>query len=129
MLQDKPIGLIMTFSMAMITEGGTTLREFLRAFERLNDDNACWLQKCRNKPKHEVLYCYIIIAGRVYYRANVSHWEPGGEINATNILKPGGDILKISWPRLVLTPPIVKAPEKIPMRGFQGFRYVTEEIF
>lgn len=68
----------------MLTEGGSTIRGFMTVFEALNETGQCWYQKMRNKPKHEVLYCYIIIGGRIMYRANVSHWEtdPSGILSA-----------------------------------------------
>lgn len=108
----------------MLTEGGSTLLGFMRAFEALNDSDQCWFQKMRNKPKHEVLYCYIVVGGRILYRANVSHWEGG----PAEIMKPNQLVSVVTWNRLVLTAPIVKAPHKILMKGFQGFRY-TDKLF
>jgi hypothetical protein len=124
-MTDKPEALIITWSKQMLTEGGSTLLGFMRVFEALNETEQCWYQKMRNKPKHDVLYCYIIIGGRIMYRANVSHYETG----PAEIMKPNQLVSQINWNRLVLTAPIVKAPHKIEMRGFQGFRYTNELFF
>lgn len=122
---EKPIGIIITWSLKMLTEGGNSMRGFMKAFEAMNDETTVWNQKCRNKPRHEVLYCYIIIGGRIMYRANVA----GYETEPAEILKPNGITSVVTWPRLVLCAPVIKAPHKIPMRGFQGFRYTTDIIF
>ena len=62
MLTDKPIGIIITWSVAMLTEGGSSLHQFMKAFEAMNDpDGGVWFQKMAKRPKHDVLYCYIII--------------------------------------------------------------------
>lgn len=126
MITDKPIGLIITWSVKMLTEGGASLKDFMYEFESMNEpDGGAWFQKCSKKPKHIPLYCYIIIGGRIMYRANISHYETG----TATIKKCNQMIGQIEWPRLVLTAPIIKAPHKIPMRGFQGFRYTHEQIF
>jgi hypothetical protein len=40
-----------------------------------------------------------------------------------------GEERKIDWPRMILAGPFEKAPVDIEMRGFQGFRYVYEELW
>ena len=125
-MEQRPEAIIITWSVAMLTEGNNTLRQFMKAFEALNEPEAgAWFQKMRNKPRHVPLYCFIVVGGRILYRANISHYETGRAL----IIKPNGLKQTIDWPRLVLTGPIVKAPEKIPMRGFQGFRYSNQLFF
>jgi hypothetical protein len=46
----------------------------------VNDGKTAWYSKVIGKPKHEVLYCYIIIGNRVRYRANIVSFESGGEV-------------------------------------------------
>jgi hypothetical protein len=126
-MNEKPIGLIITWSAKMLTEGGASLKSFMQAFESMNEDpdNHFWYQKCRNKPKHDVLYCYIIVSGRIIYRCNVACHTTG----PATITLVNGMTRQIDWPRLVLCAPVIKAPTRIEMRGFQGFRYTHEEIF
>lgn len=125
---DKPIGIIITWSMALLTEGGNTLRMFMKAFEAMNDhDGGAWYQKIRSKPKHEVLCCYIIVGGRILYRCNISHYEM--ENTPKEIIRVNGLPATVTWNRMVLTAPVIKAPMKIPYKGFQGFRYTNEQFF
>lgn len=87
-------------------------------------EDAVWHQKCKNKPKHDVLYLYFIVLGKIKYRLNVMGWNHGTPItlNFTDGQR------EVTWPRLELCGPVLQAPEDIQMRGFQGFRY-TDKLF
>jgi len=103
------------------------VRAFYKRFEDMNNHDGCFLQKCRNKPKHEVLYCYIVANNKVLYRCNVSHWQAGGD--PIEVIGPDDKLKIITWPHLVLTAPVVPAPFNIPFKGFQGFRYIENELW
>lgn len=125
-----PEGIAITWSQQMLAEGFGTEKDFRKHFEALNKrDDSTWIQKISSQPKHEVLYCYIIIAGLVAYRCNISHYEMDG--SSVEIRKPGAPKTfsrrqVVKWKRVVLTAPVVKAPFEIKKPGFQGFRYTTK---
>lgn len=124
-LNQQPDGIIVTWGQSMLTAGHGNLDAFRRIFEReMRAADGCWLQKCRNKPKHDVLFVYIIVANLVEYRANYAGYETG----PMEGMRPNGERVLVTWPRILLTGPMEKAPFEIPMRGFQGFRY-THKLF
>jgi hypothetical protein len=124
----KEEAIAVTWSQQMLNEGFGNEAEFRKAFEEINNtEDGCWLQKMNCRPTQDVLYCFIIIAGKVAYRCNISHYNMTGE--PIRIRKPGdpksfSNHQVIRWKHVVLTGPIIKAPKDIEMRGFQGFRYV-----
>lgn len=120
----QPEGIVVTWGKEMIEEKGGLLN-FIRYFEMImKNEDAVWLQKCRFKPKYvDILYVYIIVNNRVKYRCSyISH-----ETGITEISNGDGyswsSFEIIDWPRILLSGPVVHAPEKIIRRGFQGFRY------
>lgn len=122
-----PVGIVITWSMEMINLKGGLL-QFVRYFEKEmgeQDSETLWLQKCKNKPKYNIIYVYIIVAGHLRYRLNYIDHE-SGEVEINN-----GDGISfsrsetVSWPRLVMAGPFKKNPVKTKMRGFQGFRYCS----
>lgn len=124
-----PEAILITWGKDMLTEGGNTLRAFMREFELLNVPGSgvdYWIQKCKNQPRYMPAHVYIVVCNRILYRANLSHWQDGS--SGVEIMKPNGLRAVIFWNRLVITGPVIKAPHKIKFRGFQGFRY-TDEIY
>ena len=119
----KPDGIVVTFGKEMIKEKGGLLR-FIRWFEEvMATEESYWMHKCKNRPKYEdLLYVYVIICGRVYYRCHYGGYE---KADTTGHLTPGGPSVEIDWPRIVLAGPLVRAKRKIRRPGFQGFRYCT----
>ena len=122
----RPEGIVVTWGKDLIEEKGGLLA-FIRFFEKEMADPDCfWLQKCKNAPKGDVLYVYVIVAGRVAYRC----FYGGHQTGPTNVFNGNGATWSkksvVSWPRIILAGPIEKAPRKIYLRGFQGFRYCTK---
>lgn len=125
-----PVGIVVTWGKDLIREKGGLLA-FIRYFEKtMVGEDSMWLQKCRNRPIHDIDHVYIIVCNQVRYRLYFGGHEPGGIRDIWN-----GDGSSwcshstITWPRLILAGPFVKAPHKITMKGFQGFRYVYEPLF
>jgi len=124
-----PVGVAITWSADMINEKGG-LENFIRYFEQVMGEGSddTWLQKCKSGPKHKILYVYIIINNYVAYRLNYIEFATG----PTHINNGDGISFSrrtsISWSRLVMAGPFVKAPVEIYCRGFQGFRY-TDLLF
>jgi hypothetical protein len=69
---------------------------------------------------------YIIVCGQVRYRLLYAGYAKG----QTTIYNGDGHSWSskqvITWPRVLMAGPFVKAPYKIPLKGFQGFRYTTK---
>ncbi len=120
-MKDRPEAILKTMPQVAIWKEQHP-REFLESMKRVNEGKGYWLAPMPSVPKHEVLYFYFVIGGRVRYRLNLSHYEPGGE----RTFDDGRKWTAATW--AILTGPVVKAPHKIPMRGFQGFRY-SERLF
>lgn len=123
---EPPIGIIITHPLAFFKE--YSLRKYLKEHERMNTDDTCvWYRVMKNLPTQDFLYIYSIYNGKVQHRTNF-----GGFIRNQTMTFPrpeGGSRTFENANALILTGPYVKAPFDIPMKGFQGFRYVTKELF
>jgi len=119
-----PDGICVTFGKEMIAEKGGLLR-FIRWFEHcMKDEDDIWYHKCKGRPSNEdLLYVYVIICNRVYYRCLYGGYEKG---KTEGYLHGDGDIEVITWPRIILAGPFEKAPIRMIRKGFQGFRYCTK---
>ena len=73
-------------------------------------------------PKYDVLHIYLLVDGEIQVRLNIAGYEPGDSRKCWDetIRKPK------YW--AVCTAPVSRPPEKLKMRGFQGFRY-TEDLW
>src|SRR5690349_729192 len=106
-----PDGLIVTISQQMLQQKGyrNWLRNFLSAMAR--DDCTYWMKQGA-KPKHQVLYVYLCIGGKVRFRANFVMTEGPCE-------KKFGDgevMFARAW--IVLAGPLERPPYPIKMNGF-----------
>ena len=121
-----PIAIMITQGKEVVEANGGLLT-FIRHFEGcLRDENSgFWLHKSKNGPLQDVAHVYIIVCNRLRYRVFFGGYERG----ETQVFMRWGEKRIISWPRIILAGPFEKAPHKIQMRGFQGFRYVYEPIF
>lgn len=111
---ERPSAIIVTFPRIFFRE--VSLRQFVREFCQMSESDV-WFCKFAAIPRCEVIHCYIVIENRVRYRANLVGFDPGGEM----IFADGRTATARAW--MLLCGPIVKAPYRISMRGFQGFRY------
>jgi hypothetical protein len=92
-------------------------------YYRLNRmDSAYFLFTLSGIPRIQVLHFYLLVDGRVRFRANISKITGEETIPFTD----GRTIHGKAWAEL--TGPVIRAPFIIKMKGFQGFRY-TEELF
>ncbi len=106
-----------------------TTDQFRKVFERyMRMEDGIWNYRLTNLPRHDVAHVYLVFDGGVQYKVNCVCYE-------RNISKafddaPDGkvrDFPRANW--VLLTGPAVRAPYDIPMKGFQGFRYVTNQLF
>ncbi len=117
----SPVGIIVTFSKKMIYDEIGKEKFIGQILTRLNENReAYWMHTMHIKPKHEVIYCYILYDGKIQMRANIAGFEKGYPVIFLNrrTYTPN------HW--MILTAPVVVAPFDIPMKGFQGFRYCAE---
>lgn len=121
-----PEGIVITFGYDLIEYKGG-LRSFIRHFLlSMHDENCTWLQKCKNAPKNDILYVYIIIAGRLRYRCYYGGYQSGQTSIYNSDARSWSTSTVIIWPRIVLAGPVEKCPFKRQLKGFQGFRYCTK---
>lgn len=119
-------GIAVTFGASMIAEQGGLLN-FLKGFNDVMENaekGDYWMHKLKNKPSVEVDHVYVIVANRLYCRCFFGGYTKEPAMAWT---MDGRDV-EISWGRIILSGPIVKAPFKRTLRGFQGFRY-TKKLF
>jgi hypothetical protein len=117
-----PEGVAITWSKEMIEEGYGSLRLFMDHFMMcMLEEDGMWYQKCKNKPRYDVLYVYIIYGNRLRYRCQFVLYEKG----ETTIYDAHGP-KRVSWSRIGMAGPAVKCPFKRTLKGFQGFRYTTK---
>lgn len=121
-----PIGIIITMGVEVIEANGG-LGRFIRHLESCcrDENSGHWLHKSRNPPKQDIAQVYICILNQIRYRAFYGGYERG----ETAVYMLDGERRKIVWPRILLGGPMEKAPDKITMRGFQGFRYIYEPLW
>lgn len=122
-----PEGIVITWSMDLINAKGG-LMAFIRYFEKVMGEqcgDTLWLQKCNHKPKHDIIYVYIIVAGRLRYRLNYIDFDTG-LVNVGHGGASWSSSQVVNWSRITMAGPFVKNPHKRKLRGFQGFRYCTK---
>jgi hypothetical protein len=100
------------------------MRHFLRDFYFAPNDDPrnCFLFTLSGMPKYEVLHFYLVVGGRVRFRTNIAKFEGERTLAFANHRSIHGN----AW--VWCCAPVVRAPFKIEMKGFRGFRY-TEDLF
>lgn len=118
---EHPEGIVITISQRMLQEKGyrNWLRNFLNAMSQ--EDWTYWMRQ-GGRPKHDILYVYLCIGGKIRYRANFVSSEGPGE----KTFSDGTSLYGKAW--IILAGPVVKPNHPVPMKGFQGFRY-THKLF
>lgn len=121
-----PIGIILTMGKQVVDANGGLLK-FIRHFtDCCKDENSgLWLQKSRAAPAQDIARVYIVVANRIAYRV----YYGGYSKIPTTVFMLDGEQRSFPWPHMMLSGPIEKAPHKIKMTGFQGFRYIYEELW
>lgn len=121
-LSIQPEGIVITFGKKMIDEQGG-LKAFLSHFEEvMKDDDMWWMHKMANVPTQEFDKVYIIVANRLYGRANFG----GIESHPTVCFTADGRSKEVNWKRIIIAGPLERCPFKRTIKGFQGFRYCTK---
>lgn len=128
-IQEPPIGIILTMPKQWFDETGHTPDTCLDAMMKcMNEEEETWLFLKHNLPVLDFLYVYVVFDKKVQLRCNLSHLERGKSYGWADT-PDGKERLFFNKNWIVLCGPAVKAPYEIAMQGFQGFRYVYNEIF
>lgn len=85
-------------------------------------DTVSWRFNLPGRPKYDVLHFYLLLDGLVRFRANIIGYDEAETVRCYDRTNHFGKC----W--VNLGPPVVKAPRRIEMKGFQGFRY-TEGLW
>jgi hypothetical protein len=118
---ERPDGIIITISQEMLKEKG--LKNWLQNFYNCMKCEGCaYYMRLGTIPKQEVLYVYLLIGGKIRYRALCVGYEKDKTIRFDN----GKEMYAKAW--VTLTGPIVKPKVPVERKGFRGFRY-TELLF
>lgn len=128
---EQPDGIIITVGAKMYGDkehGGYRkwLRNFLGAMEisASSEDWFYWFRQ-GNQPKASdtLQYVYLCIGGKIRYRCFYAGSKGPGAMQFTNHTE---EMFGKAW--VLVAGPVERAPFKIEMKGFQGFRY-TEKLF
>lgn len=123
-MNDQPLGIIKTMPKKWLEELETRRGGFERwekLYLQMNKVPHLWYFTLSNKPKHDVLFFYLLIDGAIRYRSNII----GYEYNTTKALYTGGGMFSKVW--VLVARPVIKLENPIKKQGFQGFRYCFEE--
>lgn len=125
-IDQPPIGIMITMGKEVLEANGGGA-EWQKHFESCvrSEESGFWLHKSKNAPKEDIAVVYVIAENFVQYKVFYGGYERG----ETSVWMRSGEERIINWPRMILGGPFVKAPIDIEIRGFQGFRYVYEELF
>lgn len=125
MSTELPIGIIVTLPKKFFEEQNHSA--YLKELQDVNNKDHVWYRVCKNLPVHDVLYVYTIIDNKLHHRAQFAGVERNKNYRFS---RPGGQWREFKNANAILTcGPVVMAPHDIKMKGFQGFRYVTTELF
>lgn len=117
----KPDALIVTMSKQNVNEWGgvDVLDRFFQKQYGKENDATFWYKIGNNLPLHEVLFVYVVIHNKIRWRFNCVGYEDTESV----ILHKAGKPVEYSGKFVIITGVAIKAPEDIPYKGFQGFRY------
>lgn len=85
------------------------------------DRGGMFYWKLSNRPRIDILHCYIVYNGFIRWRCNIAEFLPGQTMYFFSGPCGEREVTGRAW--MILTAPVIKAPQEIPMRGFRGFRY------
>lgn len=126
-MNEPPEGIIVTIANRMYREKGYRkwLRDFMEAMKRseTDEDWFYWLRQGNQPKRPDLRYVYLCIGGKIRFRCFFAGSHGAGRKYFSNHDKP---IDGRAW--VLIAGPVMKAPIKIEMHGFQGFRY-TEKLF
>lgn len=129
---EPPLAIIITQGVEVIQANGG-LWSFMHHFTDTLNSERYWLHKSVRGPVHEIDHVYLVICNRVYGRCLYGGWE-GSNVGCDyqyrrTVTMRSGDVRFFPWAHMILAGPLQKAPCRIEMRGFQGFRYLHQHLW
>jgi hypothetical protein len=125
-IQEPPIGIIITHPISFFKE--YSYERYINEHKRMNEEEGVvWYRVMKNLPTQDFLYVYTVIDGFMHHRTNLVNMIRNQTMTFPR--PEGGRRTFENANAIVLGPPYVECPIRIPMKGFQGFRYVYNEIF
>ena len=124
-LEQPPEAIIVTIGEKMWKAHGYRhwLRNFLAAMKRseTDDDWYYWVRQGNQPTFQDIQYVYLCIGGKIRYRAFYA-----GSMGTGEKLFEGREhpIFGKAW--ILVAGPVMRAPFKIEMKGFMGFRYSSK---
>lgn len=121
-----PEGIVLTLPVAFFNDRNMTTDQFKQLFERyMRREDAIWNFRLTNLPTHDVAYVYLIFEKQIQYKAHLVQYER----DKAKVFNDSPDGIVRSFPPsnwVLFTGPLVKPPNELPLKGFQGFRYCTK---
>lgn len=87
------------------------------------DPDVFWFMALATVPKHDFLHIYVLIAGRIEARFNFAGYREGGKSR----LWDGVERTPAAF--AICAGPVSRPASPVKLRGFRGFRYVTEPLW
>jgi hypothetical protein len=115
-----PDGIIITISQQMLKEKG--YRNWLRNFRLAMAEDRLYFMRLGSVPKHEVLYVYLCIGGKLRFRCQFVAYQGPSTVEFDD----GRIMTARAW--VIMTGPAKYPPYTTHWKGFRGFRY-TEKLF
>lgn len=125
--KERPIGIIRTIPSLFKDKaqiGAQRYRTSLRMLESGMID-AIYIALAQ-KPIHQVLHIYLLVDGKLDVRLNLAGFVKGED--AGDIKCWDEEYRQPAW-WAICSGPVSRPPQAMPWRGFQGIRYVYEEIW
>ena len=123
-----PIGILVTHPRSFFQKAERDFDAYMRYMSSMNQsDNRQWYRVMKNLPTSDFLYIYTVYDGKVIHRTNLVEMWRNRDMSFPRA--EGGEAHFPNCNGIVLGPPFEKAPFEIPVKGFQGFRYVYQPLW
>ena len=128
-INEPAIAIMLTIHADWLIKKGNTPESYLQQMMSLNDnEESVWVILNETLPTQNVSHVYVVFDDKVQLRANLLYFKKNEAYTASDTIHDEEqDSENKNW--IVLSAPVVKAPVDIPMEDFQGFKYLTKELF
>jgi len=117
--------IVVTLSMNTIRERRGGLRQILTEWHDADGERSTWWYKCGTAPTRDVVTVFWVIGGRIRYKSTLADIRRNETMRFSNRTAP---MFGKVWLVLFDFQPIPR-DQQIPMKGFQGFRYINSNQF
>lgn len=118
MMTEPPIGIIKTLPPCYLDDKAKEGAVFHRCIKRMQGESEEQFGfALSSKPKHEVLYVYVLCAGAIRWRFTVLNFTQASHRCLDGVNREG------TW--VYCCGPVITLKAPVAMRGFRGFRYTS----